>query len=131
MGVTAHVVLPVHLDAGQVAPALGSPPTKPLPPHRAASAYLRHGEVMRFLLSASFPDSILQFRGALLDALQAQGLDVHVAAPGLDAHSPMGRALQARGLTTHDIPLQRTGMNPAKDLRSLISLWRQIGRAHV
>src|SRR3546814_13522252 len=97
MAVRAHIDLPVPLDAGQVAPALGSPPTKPLHPHRAASAYLRHGEVMRFLLIASFPDSILQFRGALLDALQAQGLDVHVAAPGLDAHSPMGRALQARG----------------------------------
>src|SRR3546814_17482574 len=40
----------------------------------------------------------------------------------------MGRALQARGLTTHDIPLQRTGMNPAKDLRSLISLWRLMRR---
>lgn len=83
---------------------------------------------MTFLLIAGFPDSILHFRGALLDALQAQGLDVHVAAPGLGAGSPMHRALQARGLTAHDIPLQRTGMNPAKDLRSLISLWRLMRR---
>jgi glycosyltransferase involved in cell wall biosynthesis len=83
---------------------------------------------MRFLLIAGFPDSILQFRGALLDALQAHGLDVHVAAPGLDSNSPMRQALQARGLTAHDIPLQRTGMNPAKDLRSLFSLWRLMRR---
>ncbi|MDS1140057.1 glycosyltransferase family 4 protein [Pusillimonas sp. SM2304] len=83
---------------------------------------------MTFLLIAGFPDSILQFRGALLDALQEKGLDVHVAAPGLDAGSPMRQALEARGLTAHDIPLQRTGMNPAKDLRSLISLMRLMRR---
>lgn len=83
---------------------------------------------MTFLLIAGFPDSILQFRGALLEALQEKGLDVHVAAPGLDAESPMRLALEARGLTAHDIPLQRTGMNPAKDLRSLISLMRLMRR---
>ncbi|UYO94000.1 glycosyltransferase family 4 protein [Pollutimonas sp. M17] len=83
---------------------------------------------MRFLLIAGFPDSILQFRGALLDALQAQGLDVHVAAPGLDSRSAMHQALRARGMTPHDIPLQRTGMNPAKDLRSLLRLWRLMRR---
>lgn len=83
---------------------------------------------MTFLMIASFPDSILQFRGALLDALQAQGLEVHVAAPGLAAGSPMHAALQARGLTAHNIPLQRTGMNPIKDVRSLIHLWRLMRR---
>src|SRR5690606_28763860 len=45
-----------------------------------------------------------------------------------NAESPMRQALEARGLTAHDIPLQRTGMNPAKDLRSLISLMRLMRR---
>src|SRR3546814_19128896 len=58
MDVRAHIDLPVHLDAGQVAPALGSPPPKPLHPHRPARAYLRPGEVMNFLLIATFLDSI-------------------------------------------------------------------------
>ncbi|AEC21752.1 glycosyl transferase [Pusillimonas sp. T7-7] len=82
----------------------------------------------RFLLIAGFPESILQFRGALLDALQAQGLDVHVAAPDLGPDSAIRQTLQARGLTVHDIPLQRTGMNPIKDLGSLVSLRRLMRR---
>lgn len=83
---------------------------------------------MRFLLIAGFADSILQFRGALLDALQAQGLEVHVAAPGLTGQSAVKRELEARGFTAHDIPLRRAGMNPAADLRSLFSLWRLMRR---
>lgn len=83
---------------------------------------------MKFLLIAGFPDSILQFRGDLLDAIQAKGLDVHVAAPGLEPDSPMRNALQARGVTAHEIPLQRTGMNPLSDLRSMVYLWRLMRR---
>lgn len=79
---------------------------------------------MTFLLIASFPDSILHFRGPLLDALLARGLRVHVAAPGLGAGSEWHDKLQARGITVHDIALRRTGMNPFADLRTLIELWR-------
>src|SRR5690606_3634520 len=128
MDVRPPVDLSVHFGAGPNAPARGAAQAAALRPHGTACAPLRHGEAMRFLLIAGFPDSILQFRGALLDALQAQGLDVHVAAPGLDSRSAMHQALRARGMTAHDIPLQRTGMNPAKDLRSLLSLWRLMRR---
>lgn len=79
---------------------------------------------MKFLLVAGFADSVIQFRGALLEALQARGLEVHVAAPGLTPDSSMRRTLESKGLIAHDIPLQRTGMNPRADLRSVISLWR-------
>lgn len=78
---------------------------------------------MKFLLIAGFADSILQFRGALLGALQASGLDVHIAAPGLTDDSPVKRELEAGGFTAHNIPLRRTGMNPIADLRSLLALW--------
>jgi glycosyltransferase involved in cell wall biosynthesis len=79
---------------------------------------------MTFLLIASFPDSILHFRGPLLDALLARGLRVHVAAPGLGSGSEWHDKLRARGVTVHDIQLRRTGMNPLADLRTLIELWR-------
>lgn len=79
---------------------------------------------MTFLLIASFPDSILHFRGPLLDALLARGLRVHVAAPGLGADSEWYDKLRARGITVHDISLRRTGMNPLADLRTLVELWR-------
>ncbi|WP_266157811.1 glycosyltransferase family 4 protein [Dyella silvatica] len=83
---------------------------------------------MTFLLIASFPDSILHFRGPLLDALLARGLSVHVAAPGLVEGSEWHRSLRARGMTVHDIPLQRTGMNPLTDLQTLMALWRLMRR---
>lgn len=79
---------------------------------------------MTFLLIASFPDSLLLFRGALLDALLARGLSVHVAAPDLPAGSSTRQQLEVKGLQVHDIPLRRTGMNPLADFRSLLTLWR-------
>ena len=83
---------------------------------------------MTFLLVASFPDSLLRFRGSLLNALLARGLSVHVAVPGLPVGSTMRQHLEARGLQVHDIPLRRTGMNPFADLRSLLNLWRLMRR---
>jgi len=83
---------------------------------------------MTFLLIAGFPDSILHFRGALIEALQARGQQVHVAAPGLGPDSAVRGQLQARGVTAHDIPLRRTGMNPLADLLCLASLWRLMRR---
>ena len=78
----------------------------------------------RFLVIASFADSLLGFRAPLVEALQVKGLEVHVAAPGLPRGSPLHLQLQARGWWVHDYPLQRTGTNPLADLRSLWALWR-------
>ncbi len=75
-----------------------------------------------FLLVASFPDSLIKFRGPLIEALLAAGCEVHVAVPGLDPHSDIATELTARGVQVHDIPLQRTGMNPVKDLSALFAL---------
>lgn len=83
---------------------------------------------MTFLLLASFPDSLLHFRGPLLEALLAQGLSVHVAAPDLPVGCAMRLRLESRGITVHDIALHRTGMNPLADLTSLLGLWRLMRR---
>lgn len=79
---------------------------------------------MRFLLIASFPDSLLHFRGPLIDALLANGQCVHVAAPDLPYSSPIRSRLEAKGVSVHDIPLQRTATNPGSDLLLLIHLVR-------
>ncbi len=79
---------------------------------------------MKFLLIASFAESITLFRGPLIHALSAKGMDVHIAAPGLTPDSPARHQLEAIGLTVHDIQLRRTGMNPLRDLMALGSLWR-------
>ncbi|MEO6959749.1 MAG: glycosyltransferase family 4 protein [Burkholderiaceae bacterium] len=79
---------------------------------------------MKFLLIASFPDSLVLFRGPLIDALLAHGLQVHVAAPDLATGSAVRQFLENKGVHTHDIPLQRTGINPLADARTLFHLWK-------
>lgn len=75
-----------------------------------------------FLLVASFPDSLIQFRGPLIDALLQADKEVHVAVPDLAPGGEVAVALASRGVRVHDIPLQRTGLNPLRDLRLLLSL---------
>lgn len=83
---------------------------------------------MTFLLIAGFPDSLLQFRGPLIEALQAKGLHLHVAAPDLPAGSPIRHQLEAKGVQVHVIPLRRTGTNPLADVAALLALWRLMRR---
>jgi len=78
---------------------------------------------MKFLLIAGYPDSLLNFRGPLLDALKTAGLEVHVAAPDLKDGS-IKHALESKGIIVHDILLQRTGLNPVSDAVSFFQLWR-------
>jgi glycosyltransferase involved in cell wall biosynthesis len=82
------------------------------------------GATMKFLFVAGFAESILLFRGHLIEALQEMGLEVHVAAPELPADSPVRAKLVKQGLVVHSIPLCRTGMNPFRDLKALWALWR-------
>lgn len=81
-----------------------------------------------FLLVASFPDSLIRFRGPLLLALVAEGLDVHVAAPGLNDALNIRIELEALGVTVHQIGLTRTGTNPLADLSTVAGLWRLMRR---
>jgi len=80
------------------------------------------------LLIASFPDSLIKFRGPLLRALVAKGLDVHVAAPDLADVPDIRTELEALGITMHDISLKRTGTNPVADLATVAELWRLMRR---
>jgi len=82
----------------------------------------------KFLLVASFADSVLKFRGALISTLLGQGIVVHVAVPGLSEHPSIREELEGIGAKTHDIPLTRTGTNPVSDLRLLWCLYRLMVR---
>ncbi len=83
-------------------------------------------EPVRFLLIASFADSLLNFRGALIDSLGVAGFEVHVAAPGVSSDPIVMKSLAARGVFAHDISLRRTGMNPFQDMAFLIELFALI-----
>lgn len=52
------------------------------------------------------------------------GHRVHAAAPDLSADLETMSALQAIGVAGHDVPLERTGISPLKDLRGLFALGR-------
>jgi glycosyltransferase involved in cell wall biosynthesis len=79
---------------------------------------------MKILLIAGFADSLINFRGPLIHALQAKGLDVHVAAPDVPQQSTIRLQLQAMGLTVHQVPMVRTGTNPWTDMCTTWALWR-------
>ena len=83
---------------------------------------------MRFLVVAGFAGSLVGFRKPLIMALLEQGLEVHVAAPELSSEHAVVAELTALGVITHDISMQRTGMNPIADLRALLSLWQLMRR---
>lgn len=76
------------------------------------------------LLVASFAESIIAFRGPLIESMLAAGYKVHVAAPGLADGTGVQRDLVALGVVTHDIRLRRVGTNPVADFRTLVSLWQ-------
>lgn len=80
----------------------------------------------RFLLIASYPDSILRFRGELIDALILKGQEVHVASPNITLSSGTIRKLVSKKVHFHQIPLARTGTNPFRDLVLIFFLVRLI-----
>ena len=89
---------------------------------------------MKFLIIASYPGSILKFRGALIKAIKDKGFEIHIAAPEFDNHPEEVKALQGLGYMLHDIPMQRTGTNPLKDAAALSSLYlimKKIKPSHV
>lgn len=79
---------------------------------------------MKFLIIASYPASILAFRGALLQSIKDAGFQVYIVAPDFDHYFEEKKALQELGYHIHNIPMQRTGMNPAADAKTLLSLYR-------
>ena len=89
---------------------------------------------MKFLIIASYPASIIKFRGALIKALQDKGFEIHIAAPEFDIFPEEYEDLIALGYVVHPIPMQRTGTNPLNDAKTLSALYllmKKIKPSHV
>lgn len=84
---------------------------------------------VRFLVVGSYAPSLRNFRGPLIEALLARGIEMHVAAPGLLADRETRLWLKARGAVCHDAPFARAGLNPVHDLFALLRLRRLMRRA--
>lgn len=81
---------------------------------------------MKFLMICSYLPSALNFRGKLLEAIQAKGYEIHVFAPDLTDFAEELNQLQQLGYHIYEIPMQRTGTNPLKDLNTLMEMYRLI-----
>lgn len=79
--------------------------------------------IIKYLIIASYPASILKFRGALIAAIQQSGFEIHIAAPEFRNYPEERDNLRALGYIVHDIPMQRTGTNPVADLSTLLALY--------
>ena len=84
---------------------------------------MQNQSIEKFILVASHPDSLINFRGPLIRALLSKDLEVHVAAPDLDADSLIRSNLESYGVNVHKIHMKRTGMNPISDLKTIFQLW--------
>lgn len=67
------------------------------------------------VLIGGFGESLVAFRGDLIEALRARGASVLVLVPGVPADAQ--EWLSQRGVRYLDLPLARTGTNPLADLR--------------
>lgn len=82
---------------------------------------------MKFLMIAGFADDVIPFRGDLINALLAKGLEVHLALPDLETGSALEKVFLDKGVKLHHVDMQRAGMNPVADL---IMLWQLIRLIH-
>lgn len=89
---------------------------------------------MKFLIIASYPGSILKFRGALIKAMKDKGFEIHIAAPEFKNFPEDVNELKNLGYILHNIPMQRTGTNPLNDTKSLSALYllmKEIQPSHI
>ncbi|WP_288368521.1 glycosyltransferase family 4 protein [uncultured Alcanivorax sp.] len=88
----------------------------------------------KFLLLGSYPDSLLNFRGDLIDALLLKGYEVHVAAPDLALDSEIRACLELKGCVVHNVLLSRAATNPIQDIKTfflLLKLIKEVRSAYV
>lgn len=80
------------------------------------------GYEMKILVFSSLAYSLVNFRGALLTSLRDQGHDVVAVAPDYDAD--VASWLAERGIRFETIAMDRTGVGPLNDLKTI---WGYIG----
>jgi len=81
---------------------------------------------MNFLIICSFLPSVLNFRGKLLEVIHQQGYEIHIIAPDLASFPAEHESLLDLDYCVHEVPMQRTGTNPASDLKTLLSMYALI-----
>lgn len=78
----------------------------------------------RLLVIASFPDSVLAFRGRLMQAALGAGEAVSLVLPSGQGSDELEGKLAAMGVQLHRVPMQRVGTNPLADALLTWKLFR-------
>lgn len=80
--------------------------------------------MQRVMIIGNLPEALLLFWGTLLDHLVSCGYMVRVCAPPMK--ETVRSALEGKSVAVGEIPMDRTGLNPLRDLRYLLALWRMM-----
>lgn len=75
---------------------------------------------MKLLILASFADSLVNFRGPLIERLVKEGHVVYTCAPDIDA--TLRARIEVLGATAHSINLQRTRTSLLSDIKYILAL---------
>jgi len=76
----------------------------------------------KFVIVGNIGESLVSFRGALIKAVIASGIDVIAVAP--DITKGCARRLHEMGAEVREIPLGRTSINPLRDIATFWALLR-------
>jgi glycosyltransferase involved in cell wall biosynthesis len=79
---------------------------------------------MRIVVIGGWAPSLIKFRGPLLAAMVARGHEVIAMAP--DGTASLRQQLATEGVAFEEIEIDRAGMNPRADLRTLRALARRL-----
>jgi glycosyltransferase involved in cell wall biosynthesis len=83
--------------------------------------------VAKIIVISSFAESLINFRGLLLKKMAENGHEVLACSP--DASLDIQEKLKKLGVMHQSIPIDRTGLNPVKDIYTIcriVSLFREI-----
>src|SRR5690625_1489313 len=78
---------------------------------------------MKFALLSSCADTFSNFRGQLISDLLNLGYEVHLIGPEMKNGDWWRRRFFSDKVFIHNVPLQRTGLNPWRDIRTLWCLY--------
>lgn len=76
-----------------------------------------------FLIIASSPTSVLNFRSKLLEIIGRLDHEVHVIIPFTESFYEQKEKLNELGFHVHKLSMQRTGINPFYDIQTLAQLF--------
>ena len=76
----------------------------------------------KILLIGSYLPSLLNFRGDLIVALKADGFEVFVSAPDASNYPTEVERIKSLNVSFCEIPMARTGLNPFKDIKTLLAI---------